>query len=168
MHYSGKLYRALNPVWVRDPLSGQGAALYGGRFNAKGTDALYCSLTVMTAIREANQAGDLQPTVLVAYDADIAGIFDSRDPLGLVDLEMDAAALTDPAWRDRMKASGEAPTQAFARQLMAAGYYGLLVPSYARGAGTQDLNIVLWRWGDAPPCRLTLIDDEGRLGARPQ
>ncbi|MBB6014070.1 RES domain-containing protein, partial [Aquamicrobium lusatiense] len=27
----------------------------------------------------------------------------------------------------------------------------------------DDLNLVLWRWGDAAPCRLTLIDDEGRL-----
>ena len=39
--YAGPLYRALNPVYAREPLSGRGAELYGGRFNAKGVAALY-------------------------------------------------------------------------------------------------------------------------------
>lgn len=30
-------------------------------------------------------------------------------------------------------------------------------------ADATDLNLVLWRWGDAAPCRLALINDEGRL-----
>ena len=76
---------------------------------------------------------------------------------------MDAAALADATWRDQMKASGEARTQAFARRLIAAGYHGLLVRSFAPGATGDDLNLVLWKWGDAAPCRLTLIDDENRL-----
>ena len=33
----------------------------------------------MTALREANQVGTLQPTTLVAYDADIRPVFDTRD-----------------------------------------------------------------------------------------
>jgi RES domain-containing protein len=32
----------------------------GGRFNAKGTPALYMSLSVMTALREANQVGNFR------------------------------------------------------------------------------------------------------------
>ena len=79
--FTGFLYRALNPVYARDPLSGRGAQLYGGRFNPKGTPALYASLSPMTALREANQVGTLQPTTLVAYDADIRPVFDSRDTL---------------------------------------------------------------------------------------
>jgi len=51
-------------------MSGRGAELYGGRFNKKGTPALYTALIVMTALREANQAGTLQPTMLIAYEAD--------------------------------------------------------------------------------------------------
>ncbi|WP_427832687.1 RES family NAD+ phosphorylase [Agrobacterium pusense] len=61
MKYQGKLYRALNPVYAREPLSGRGAELYGGRFNPKGMPALYTSVTVITALKEANQAGSLQP-----------------------------------------------------------------------------------------------------------
>jgi hypothetical protein len=54
-------------------------------------------------------------------------------------------------WRDQMKASGQALTQAFARRLIAGGYQGLLVRSFARGATGDDLNLVLWKWGNAAP-----------------
>lgn len=74
---------------------------------------------------------------------------------------MDAAALSEPTWRDQMKLSGEARTQRFARQLAADGYHGLIVKSFAPAATKDDLNLVLWTW--VPPTRLTLIDDENRL-----
>lgn len=163
VHFEGPLYRALNPIYAREPMSGRGAELYGGRFNRKGTPALYLSLSVMTALREANQAGSLQPTTLVSYDADIEGMFDSRDDAALQMEGMDAAMLADPTWRDQMKMAGEATTQAFAQKLAATGYHGLIVKSFAPGANHGDLNLVLWRWSDAAPCQLTLIDDENRL-----
>lgn len=62
-----------------------------------------------------------------------------------------------------MKAAGEAKTQAFAVRLAAAGYHGLLVRSFVPGATREDANLVLWKWSDAAPCRLTLVDDEGRV-----
>lgn len=163
--YRGLLYRALNPVYAREPLSGRGAQLHGGRFNAKGTPALYASLSVMTALREANQVGSLQPTTLVSYDAEIERVFDSRDTAALAAKDMDADALADSGWRDKMRTLGEAPTQAFGRRLTEAGYQGLLVRSFARGARADDLNLVLLAWGEGPPSRLTLIDDERRLAA---
>ncbi|WP_026597777.1 RES domain-containing protein [Methylosinus sp. sav-2] len=163
MAYRGKLYRALNPVYAREPLSGYGAALHGGRFNPKGVPALYCCLSIMTAIREANQVGNLQPTTLVSYDADLERIFDTRDATALASEGMDAAALAASTWRDEMRASGEARTQSFARRLIGAGYCGLLVRSFAPGTREDDLNLVLWSWGNAPPSYLSPIDDEGRL-----
>lgn len=163
MHFEGTLYRALNPIYAREPLSGRGAELYGGRFNRKGTPALYTSLTVMTALREANQVGSLQPTTLVSYDASIGRVFDCRDEDALRTEEMDPVALADATWRDQMKATREARTQAFARRLAVAGYHGLLVRSFAIGATANDLNLVLWSWGDIGPSRLILVDDEHRL-----
>jgi RES domain-containing protein len=163
MRFQGNLYRALNPIYAREPLSGRGAELFGGRFNRKGVPALYTSLSIMTALREANQAGSLQPTTLVSYEADVERIFDSRDEAALRAEGMNAAALGDATWRDQMKAAGEAQTQAFAHRLGAAGYHGLLIRSFAAGAAADDLNLVLWQWSDALPCRLTLIDDEDRL-----
>src|SRR5690606_18440361 len=124
-------------------MSGRGAELYGGRFNRKGTPALYLSLSVMTALREANQAGSLQPTTLVSYDADIEKVFNSRDEAALLAEGMDALSLADPTWRDQMKATGEAKTQAFARRLAMARYRGLLVRSFAPGATDTDMNLVL-------------------------
>lgn len=161
--FSGFLYRALNPVYAREPLSGRGAALYGGRFNPKGAEALYTSLSIMTALREANQVGSLQPTTLVSYRAEIERVFDSRDEEALRTWNMDAAALADTTWRDAMRASGEAQTQTFARRLSEEGYHGLLVRSFAAGATVNDLNLVLFQWGAEPPARLTLTDDENRL-----
>jgi len=163
MRYEGKLYRALNPIYARQPLSGRGAELYGGRFNPKGMPALYTSLSVLTALREANQVGSLQPTTLVSYEADIERVFDTRDEAALQALGMDAETIAAASWRDEMKEKGEARTQTFARRLVSDGYHGLLVRSFAPAARGDDLNLVLWRWSDALPCRLILIDDEGRL-----
>lgn len=163
MRYTGRLYRALNPVYAREPLSGRGAALYGGRFNTKGTPALYTALSVMTALREANQVGSLQPTTLVSYEADIERVFDTRDVTALSAQGLDHAALADDTWRDQMMATGEARTQAFSRELCAEGYHGLLVRSFVSGAGADDLNLVLWKWTSSLPAQLRLIDDENRL-----
>jgi len=163
MRHVGPLYRALNPVFAREPLSGRGAELYGGRFNPKGIPALYISLSVMTALREVNQIGSLQPTTLVSYDANIDRIFDTRDEAALRAQGMDHSMLSDNTWRDQMKTGGEARTQAFARELIALGYCGLLVRSFASGAAKEDLNLVLWKWGEKAPSRLTLVDDENRL-----
>lgn len=145
-------------------MSGRGAELYGGRFNPKGMPALYASTSVLTALREANQVGDLQPTTLVAYRAEIEAVFDAGDAAALAAMGLDAAALADPTWRDQMRDHGEAQTQRFARGLVAQGFNGLLVQSFAKGAVFGDVNLVLWRWGDAAPSRLELIDDEHRLG----
>jgi RES domain-containing protein len=161
--YSGKLYRALNPVYARTPMSGEGAMRYGGRFNPRGVPALYCSLSIMTAIREANQVGSLQPTTLVSYDAEIEAVFDGTDTAALRAEGCDEAILSADSWRDEMGARGEARTQALARALIGKGYQGLLVRSFAPGASESDLNLVLWHWGETPPAQLTLIDDERRL-----
>ena len=161
--FSGKLYRALNPVYSREPLSGRGAELYGGRFNAKGTPALYTALDPATALREANQVGSLQPTVLVSYNADLGPIFDTRDPRGLQKRGVSDQTLADPGWRTAMLERCHVPTQDFARGLITDGFVGLLIRSYAKGASETNLNIVLWRWtGDG--CALSVIDDENRLG----
>lgn len=166
--FSGKLYRALNPRWAAQPLSGSGAASFGGRFNPIGTPALYCSLAPLTALREANQVGDLQPILLVCYRAEIETVFDARDAGALLEWGMTAETLADPGWRIAMREQGHAPTQQFAVQLIEAGYAGLVVPSFARAAAAGDFNLVLWRWGGGPPAHLELVDDEDRLKPLPR
>jgi len=161
--YRGEIFRALNPVFAREPFTGRGAELYGGRFNPKGVPALYASLSVMTALREANQAGSFQPTTLVCYDVEIDDVFNAGDARSLAAEGFDAAMLADSGWRDQMKMHGESKTQAFSRRLIAHGYNGLLVQSFATGTTANDLNLVLWHWSDRRPARVTVIDDEHRL-----
>ena len=163
MHRRGLLCRALNPIRAREPLSGIGARLHGGRFNPKGVPALYTAMSVMTAIREANQIGTLQPTTLVSYEADITPIFDATDADALGQYGFTPADLSADDWRIRMQTEGKAPTQILAERLIADGHAGLQVPSFAKGATGEDLNMVLWVWGSSLPAKLILIDDEGRL-----
>ena len=65
-----------------------------------------------------------------------------------------------------MLAGAVPASQALADRLIAAGYVGMRVRSFAVGAGADDVNLVMWRWGANPPARVTLIDDEHRLSGR--
>ena len=160
--YSGPLYRALNAVYAREPLSGRGAELYGGRFNAKGTPALYTALDPATALREANQVGSLQPTILVSYKADLGPIFDTRDQDRLERYGMTASMLADTAWRMKMLEGQSVPTQDLASALIADRFAGFLIQSFAKGALSSDFNIVLWAWSGNKGS-LEVVDDDERL-----
>ncbi|MBS7671761.1 RES family NAD+ phosphorylase [Croceicoccus gelatinilyticus] len=161
MQFSGIVYRALNPIYARMPLSGAGAGLYGGRLNPKGRDALYTSLEPETALREANQVGTMQPTTLVAYEADIGPIIDARQASFFVTRNLAHDVISDPAWRSKMLAGEPMPSQDLAETLIAEGYAGIFVPSFVRGAKPDAVNLVLWQWDGM----LSLIDDDNRLGA---
>ena len=163
MHYRGLYYRALNPIRAREALSGIGARLHGGRFNPKGIPALYTAMSVMTAIRWANQIGTLQPTTLVSYKADITPVFDATDGDALDGYDMTPADLAADDWWLRLRAHSKVPTQTLAERLIADGYAGLQVPSFAKGSTGEDLNMVLWVWGCTIPTKLVLVDDEERL-----
>lgn len=161
MRLQAVVYRALNPVWVGDPLSGEGARRYGGRFNPRGLAALYCTLDPVTAVREVSQIGQpLQPTILVSFQADIDPVFDATDPAALAGQGATPEMLAANDWRIHMAEGREAPTQSLARRLHDAGFAGMLAPSYARLAPPQARNLILWRWS---PATMRLIDDESRL-----
>jgi len=168
MRFRGVVYRAHNPQWSWTPLSGDGAKRHGGRFNRRGVPALYTSLTPLTALREAQPLSrTMQPITLCAYEVDSEPIFDTRDDsqraaLGVADSELDC-----PSWEAEMLEGTTPSSQALADRLMATGYVGMFVRSFAAGAGAQEFNLVLWSWGKDLPSRVTLIDDEGRLSREP-
>lgn len=163
MRYTGLLYRALNPVYARDPLSGEGARRHGGRFNRPGREIIYTALAPDTAIREANQVGDLQPTTLIAYRADIEPLLDGRDPGVLAQYGITPSMLADKRWQMRMLLGETVPTQDLAERIIADGFAGLFVPSFARGAGPDNVNLILWQWDGM----LEAIDDHGGLSKAP-
>lgn len=164
MRFRGVVYRAHNPQWSWTPLSGEGARRHGGRFNRRGVAALYTSLSPLTAIREAQPLGrPMQPLVLCAYEVDAEPVCDTRDDRERAELSVSEADLACPTWEAEMLARAVPRSQALADRLVAAGQVGIVVPSFAHGAGPNDLNLVLWKWGPDRPSSVVLIDDEGRL-----
>jgi RES domain-containing protein len=146
----------LSPRWQNEPLSGAGAARNGGRWNPKGTPALYLSADHGTAIAEYMQ-GLVRPGTLTPYDLALGDILDLTDPLIRTRLGMDGKFLQLPwrAIRDIERREPECWT--FARQAQAAGFAGLKVES----AVARGVNLVLWDWlgGD----RIRVVDPAGEL-----
>jgi RES domain-containing protein len=164
LRFAGTGYRAHDPRWSFAPLSGAGAAIHGGRFNPKGTPALYLALDPMTAIKEANQgfAHKIEPCVLCSYDIACEDIVDliaaeGRVAHGVAQEDMAAG------WFSFLAAGRQPPSWAIARRLIAEGAAGMLAPSYAPAATPADRNLILWRWSSQKPHKITVHDPSGRL-----
>ncbi|NHN86818.1 RES domain-containing protein [Acetobacter musti] len=168
MRFTGRVFRAHNPRWSFTPLSGDGAALHGGRFNPVGTPALYTSLRMETAWLEAQQGFPFkpQPLTICAYDVDSEPVVDLTDQSSLNDLGFSLATLACP-WEDLADQGNAPPSWKLAKALMADGAAGIIVPSFAPGATQNDRNLVFWAWSDSLPSRVTVIDDERRLPTTP-
>jgi RES domain-containing protein len=166
--FRGIVYRAHHPHWAFDPLSGAGAARHGGRFNRVGQPALYTSLSLNTAWLEAQQGFVLkaQPMTICSYRIECDGIEDLRDPSVLNAHGIALADLECP-WEAMARAGAEPPSWILADLLMARGVSGIMVPSFAYGAGPNDHNLIFWTWSDQPPHQVALVDDHGRLTPMP-
>lgn len=164
MRWQGVCYRAHDPRWAFAPTSGEGAAAHGGRFNPAGVPALYLALTIDGLFAEMGHgfAHRFEPLTVCAYDVDAEDIADLRSEEGRAAAGVSFAALAAPWALDR--AAGRMPASwGIATRLIAAGVAGALVPSFAVGAKADAANLVLWRWGDAPPQRVTVFDPSRRL-----
>jgi len=164
LRFQGTCYRAHDPRWSFAPLSGEGAAIHGGRFNPKGVPALYLALTITTAVKEINQgfAHKIEPCVICSYDVDCDDIVDLRTE---DDRKTGGASLADLAcaWFSNISQGSEPPSWRISRKLLDAGKAGILVPSFAPGATSADQNLVLWKWGKSRPHRVSVYDPSGRL-----
>lgn len=150
----------LAPRWAHDPLSGAGAARFGGRWNRPGRAALYLSLELATAFAEYHQEIGERPGTACAYAVDVAGIVDLRDPASLSACGVSRADLLCP-WKEiAFVEGGVPPGWALSDRLAGGGAAGLLVPSVRAPEGS---NLVLWLWNDAPERRVAVLDPQGDL-----
>ena len=164
MRFKGDCFRAHDPNWAWRSLSGAGAALKGRRFNWPRLETLYLSLSFNTVYREVSGgfAHRLTPYVLCSYDVDCEDIADLRGDPERAALGIDLGDLAC-AWGDAIIAGKEPRSWAVVRRLIAEGYAGILVPSFANGATANDQNLVLWRWGPELPHRVMVYDPTGKL-----
>lgn len=145
-------------------MSGDGAAVRGARFNPKGVPALYLGLSIMTAVKEANQgfAHRIDPCVLCSYEIDCEDVVDLTSEQGRGEYSVGLDAMSC-AWATAL-ANGDRPASwSIYERFRAQGIAGVLVPSFAPGAGAKDINLVLWDWGADVPHQVTVFDPSGRL-----
>lgn len=160
----GRYWRMLSPIWAHSPLSGEGAARNGGRFNWQGQAALYLSAEIQTAIAEYQQ--DLpRPGTLCAYDLSILGIVDLTTPARRKKWGVSLEQLHSP-WREQWLVRNREPdTWTVTKDCLARGASGLLYPSLLDADG---INLVLWRWGDSKTRLIEVLDPKGELPPPPR
>jgi RES domain-containing protein len=118
----------------------------------------------MTSFGECTQGFTkrLQPLTMCEYEIDCDSIADLRGDAVRAALAVDRADL-GCAWLTYQLAGTQAPSWLVVDQLKADRYDGMLVPSFVPGATDANVNLVLWRWGPTPPCRVDVHDPSGRL-----
>ncbi len=164
MRFRGTCYRSHDPRWAFKPISGEGAASRGARFNPKGVPALYLACSIVTAIKEVTQGfgHKLDPTVLCAYEVDCGDVVDLTSAAGLSEAGTSLEEMGH-AWVVAL-ADGRRPASwSIHDRLRPTGAAGILVPSFAPGADASDRNLVLWDWGPELPHKVEVFDPSGRL-----
>ena len=160
IRFRNRLWRVLAPRWAHAPLSGEGAARHGGRFNERGMPALYLSEDPMTAFSEYQQELGVRPGTFCAFDVDVDGVADLTDAATLAAAGAGTDDLACP-WKEVLLVRrGRPPTWDLVARLLDAGVAGARVPSFRRNGG---VNLVLWRWNDAPSRTVKALDPLGDL-----
>lgn len=148
-------WRIHAPKWAFAPLSGEGAARTGGRWNEPGTPALYLAFEHGTAIREYEQDLGWRPGTLCAYRVDVK-VADLRDAATLTHLGFTPDMVHCP-WKEIAftRPGAEVPSWRIAASLKARGAAGAVYHSAVDPSGS---NLVMWRWNTGKGDRVQVID----------
>ncbi len=158
-----ELFRAFVPRWAHDPLSGAGAARFGGRWNPVGAPAFYGALELSTAWAEYNQSLVQHPALIVTFRLIGAMLADLTDPEVLGKLDLDEA-IHRIEWRAIREDGGRPETDVVREKLLGERFDGLIYPSVMSRGGRC---VALWRWNGPRQPRLVAVDPEGRLPTSP-
>lgn len=157
------LWRAYVPRWAHLPLSGEGAARFGGRWNPVGSPAIYAALELSTAWAEYNQGFVQHPALIVRMELHGGEVADLTDDAMLERLGT-SAAIHQCEWREMLAQGQEPSTHILRSRLLADGIAGVIYPSFMSPGGRC---LALWRWNEPGAPRLEIVDPEGRLPKTP-
>lgn len=155
----GRFWRILSPRWAHDPLSGEGAARHGGRWNRPGQPALYLSRELETATAEYQQELGTRPGTFIAYEVARARVFDLDDAMAIEALDVPLRDLGAP-WKEIAFVKRRDPPGWTIADRLSAVADGLLAPSIQRPGG---VNLVLWRWNQPGGPGVTFHDPANDL-----
>ncbi|MDP3896425.1 MAG: RES domain-containing protein [Mesorhizobium sp.] len=156
------LWRAYVPRWAYLPLSGEGAARFGGRWNPVGAPTIYAAREMSTAWAEYNQGFVQHPALIASLELTGARLADLTDPAVLDELGL-SAALHECEWRYALDKGQIPQTHTVRDRLLADGMHGVIYPSVMSPGGSC---VALWRWNE-DGIRLGVIDPDERMPKSP-
>ncbi len=157
------LWRAFVPRWAHLPLSGEGAARFGGRWNPLGAPAIYAARELSTAWAEYNQGFVQHPALIAQLELSGARLADLTDADTLAKLGV-TVDIHRCEWRDSMDRGLVPETHTLRDRLLADGRDGVVYPSFMSPGGTC---VALWRWNEDNAPHLDVIDPDHRLPKSP-
>ena len=153
------LWRAFVPRWAYLPLSGEGAARFGGRWNPVGSPTIYAARELSTAWAEYNQGFVQHPALIAQLELTGARLADLADPHDLSELGI-SPGIHRCEWRAAMDEGSVPQTHELRHRLLAEGVDGVIYPSFMSLGGTC---VALWRWNEGGGPKLHIVDPDHRL-----